>query len=413
MGLTGEPAYLGIALEQEVVTHKPPFVRAVHDYIFGPQRPPESEVALARERNALAYIHAHDGRITASDMVMLTGLPIDMADAVAMDLAARFAGDFEVGPDGTVLYTFDRLLSTVSEDEETLRWIIAQGAAISPSELARRDHTDAASALARLQSLAALAQGTVEHGATTRFVFPEDALERLAAGEGEDQHENEDQDEGEDAPSPRDFVYCWDALERSPAVIGVPEGERGWVVSFAVTNLVLGVLLALNTDLVADLLGLDFGGAWAWVVSWIPLAFSALVLLIPRARRGVRFFENKSRRRRNADRVLLLGLVHTLDGADAQVTASELAGVLFGEAGTAQPAHLEASLRRLAKQHEGAFDSQPGAETPVGTWHFLRLHRELHAVSRARQAVDLDALAVRRVVFDTAKENAAAHLDPP
>src|SRR5690606_38167775 len=70
-GLTSEPAVLGLALEREQVHKKPSRLRSVHAFIFGPPRPTFD--TRARERNIVAYIREHAGRITAADTASLTG----------------------------------------------------------------------------------------------------------------------------------------------------------------------------------------------------------------------------------------------------------------------------------------------------------------------------------------------------
>jgi len=52
---------------------KKPFLQSVFDFVFGPAQP--SPDRLVDEREVLAYLRAHDGRITATDLVALFGLP--------------------------------------------------------------------------------------------------------------------------------------------------------------------------------------------------------------------------------------------------------------------------------------------------------------------------------------------------
>ncbi len=391
MGLTGEPAHLGMALSREVVSTKPPFLRAVRDYIFGPPRPLPDPLAM--ERNALAFIRAHDGRVAASDMVMLTGLSLSAADAVLLDIATRYAGDIEVSEQGTILYTFDRLLVSTSGDTSPLDWIAQQQHATTVETFARREGVDAPTALARLQHLASVAGGQVEHGATTRFVFPSDAREQLDAWSTQ-------------AGGVRDYVYCWEELELSPAVIGLPPDERGWVVGFNLANLVLGLLLLANVDLIEELLGVDFSGGAAWAVGYVPLAFSASVFLIPAIRNVARAIGDRGRRRRNAHRVVLLALFHALEGDDAKVTAHELSETLFGVARFRQFPHLESELRRLAAELQGSIDTEAPLSDRGLTYTFERVFDELHAVHHARLTVDLGALQLAKIVYDTSREDA-------
>lgn len=388
LGLTQKPAYLGMVLERERVEEKPPFFRAVRDFVFGPPRPLPDPLAL--ERNALAYIRAHDGRVAASDMVMLTGLPLAQADAVLLDLATRYQGDIEVTDDATILYTFDRLMVSTRADAETLDWIASQGHSVSVEDFARHHQIPASEALARLQHVAQAAGGRAEHGATTRFVFPKGASDRaweLAAVE-------------------RDYVYCWEDLEVSPAIIGLPEGGSGWVVGFNVANLVLGTLVLANLAWISDLLSIDFTGTAAWFVAYLPLAFSASVFLIPLVRTIVRAFTNRGRRKRNAHRVVLLGLFHALEGDDDKVTARELSETLFGTADFRQFPHLEAELRRLVDELEGDIDMHAPLSDEGKTYTFTKVFDELHAVHHARLKVDLSELQLTTLVYDTSREDA-------
>lgn len=402
LGFTPKPAYQGLALEQEVVHEKPPFLRAVRDFIFGPAPTPPDP--LATERNFLAYIRAHDGRVTAADAVMLTGLSLDAADAVLLNIATRFAGDVEVTEDGCILYTFDRLLVSTQADAGVLGWIASQGNAVTVEAFARHENIDAAQALARLQHLAAATGGKVEHGATTRFVFSPDAAQRaddlaIAAG------------------TERTWTYCWDELERSPAIVGLPQDGRGWVVGFNVTNLILGSILLGGLETFADLLGMNVSSTAAWLLGYVPLAFSVSVFLIPFTRWIVRGFANKKRRQRNAHKVLLLALFHTLEGDDAIVTADELSTTIFGQPDFNQRAHLDEELKRCAVELDGTIDigdrddiaAMGGAADPaIGdqtVFRFDKVWSELHAVHHARLEVDLDALALTTVVYDSADDS--------
>jgi|GEM_PF-2104396 len=392
VGMSAVASHLGLSLEPETVEGKPPFLRAVRDYIFGPVRPLPDP--LATERNALAYIRAHDGRMAASDMVMLTGLPLDQADAVLLDIATRFEGNIEVTDAGVILYTFDRLMVSTGSDADALNWIAGQANMVSVEQFARQENITAPQALARLQHLAAAAGGQVEHGSTTRFVFPTDARERL--------------DElATNAGTHRDWTYCWEELEPSPAIIGLPEDGRGWVVGFNISNLVLGLLLAGNLENVSGLLGMNFASSGAaWATAYVPLMFSASVFLIPLSRWITRGFTNRGRRQRNAHKVVLLALFHALEGDDNKVTAHEMSEVLFGVAHFEQFEHLERELKRLIGELEGTIDTEAELSEHGLTYVFQRVFDELHAVHHARLNVDLSELALTTVVFDTSRDDA-------
>ncbi len=89
------------------------FYRAVFDFVFGPPTPPLD--LLARERQICAYIRSASGRITATDLVALTGWSHTHADEEATRLLAAYDGEPEVAPDGTLVYSFPKLRKTTGE----------------------------------------------------------------------------------------------------------------------------------------------------------------------------------------------------------------------------------------------------------------------------------------------------------
>ncbi|TNF37739.1 MAG: hypothetical protein EP329_02220 [Deltaproteobacteria bacterium] len=389
------PSDLGLALATAPAPEKPPFSRAVHAFIFGPPRPPEE--SRRRERNLLAFVQAHDGRATASDAVSLTGLPLDQADALLLSLAAQYEGDVEVTADGVVVYTFDRLLVSASDDVDVLDWVAGRGGAVTVEELARHLGLTAASARARLTHLATLAGGQVEHGATTRVVFPPDARARLAdlAARGD---------------AAREYTFAWERLEEAAWVVGVPEGHRGWLYGFNSLNLFVSVVLSMMYaggelslfDVLFDS-GSTASAAEAWLVGYLPLLFSLAVFVIPMVRAVAASLANRGRRRRNQRRVALLAVFHALEEEDDRVSGLELANVLQVHASERAQA-LDGLLTALAGELDGELDlSGPAEEGGRRVFRFPRVHRELHAIERERLAVDRDAFGLGEVVYDTAE----------
>jgi hypothetical protein len=86
------------------------FYKSVFDFVFGPDGPPRD--ALAAEKEVVRYLRAADGRITATDLVALTGWSYDRAEEEATRLLASYDGEPEVAEDGSLVYVFPSLRTT-------------------------------------------------------------------------------------------------------------------------------------------------------------------------------------------------------------------------------------------------------------------------------------------------------------
>jgi hypothetical protein len=388
LGLTPEPAVLGLALEREHVDSAPSRLRSVHAFVFGTPAPAHDP--RARERNVLAYIRDHAGRITAADTASLTGLPLEQADALTLDLAARYEGDIEVTDSGAILYTFESLATTAGEDPDLLQWLAERGQ-VTVAETARHLGIDAARAHDRLAQIARRRGGRFEHGADSRFVF-------APHGQPSEQSEHA-------TGSLRDYTYAWDRLETSPAIIGLPSGRYGWIIGFNAFNLALsliavmllragtipfiGPLVAPSTDLVL------FGV--------LPLAFSLSLFGIPLARAIARVFADRVRLRRNAWRVFLLALFHRLEERHGVTAGDILQELGFGRDDARVRATATRMLERASRRYQGSVDPERYDQQHGHTYTFERLHLELTSAAHARLEVDLDALRVHPIVYDSAE----------
>ncbi|MBI2300847.1 MAG: hypothetical protein HYU66_18210 [Armatimonadetes bacterium] len=86
-----------------------PWLQA-YEFGFGPGAPPGAP--LAEERMLLHYVREHNGCLSALDVAGLTGQSLEEAERTLLHLMVAHGGDVEVSDDGTLLYTFDRLMVT-------------------------------------------------------------------------------------------------------------------------------------------------------------------------------------------------------------------------------------------------------------------------------------------------------------
>lgn len=373
---------LDMPLEAELITETPPFLRAVRDFVFGPVRVAPS--ANAEYQNLLGFARDHDGRITAMDAVLLTGLPLDMADRMLLQLAAQLEGDVEVGDDGVIVYTFDRVMVSVGSDLDVTPWLVAQGGEpISVQRFAEQFSLDPTDAQARLEVLADLAEARVERRERTLYTFDEAALKRL--GEAGRAHE-----------SLRSFTFAWERLEKAPAVIGVPPGKRGWIYGLNSLNLFMSLVLmgfySEGERLVGPAIGLMSETFELYFLAVFPFFLSLGVFIIPLIRAIVIGFGNAGRKRRNVRRLMLLALAHALLD-DEVITATELRRNLKLDAGAEKA--IDRQLTKLGAELEAGLDDQ-------GALTFARAHRELRAVSVADE-VRPGAFSLKQIVYDTSK----------
>lgn len=92
---------------------KKKFIYSVFDFVFGPARPEPDK--LADEREILGYLRAHDGRITATDLVGMFGWSYHKAEEEVTRLLVDYDGDPEVTDDGVIIYQFPKLLKSANE----------------------------------------------------------------------------------------------------------------------------------------------------------------------------------------------------------------------------------------------------------------------------------------------------------
>jgi hypothetical protein len=92
---------------------KKKFIYSVFDFVFGPAQPEPDK--LADEREILGYLRAHDGRITATDLVAMFGWSYQRAEEEVTRLLVDYDGDPEVTDEGVIVYQFPKLLKSAEE----------------------------------------------------------------------------------------------------------------------------------------------------------------------------------------------------------------------------------------------------------------------------------------------------------
>jgi hypothetical protein len=96
------------------------FYQSVFDFVFGPKGVPKDP--REQDRRIVAFLRDHKGRITAAELVGLTGLSLDEADQELTRLMAEYDGEVEVADDGTLIYVFEGVLPSVDKQNQWWSW---------------------------------------------------------------------------------------------------------------------------------------------------------------------------------------------------------------------------------------------------------------------------------------------------
>jgi len=84
-----------------------PFYRKVFAFVFGDE---DRKDPLADDREILEHIRYLGGRVTASDLALVTGWSLDRADREITRLLADYDGDAQVSDEGALVYEFKGLM---------------------------------------------------------------------------------------------------------------------------------------------------------------------------------------------------------------------------------------------------------------------------------------------------------------
>lgn len=93
------------------------FVKSIFHFVFGPDNPPVDK--FADEKEALAYVRkVSKGKLTAADIVLLTGCTFDEAEERLSRYAVKFGGELEVDENGVVVADFTNMLHSEKSFDE-------------------------------------------------------------------------------------------------------------------------------------------------------------------------------------------------------------------------------------------------------------------------------------------------------
>jgi hypothetical protein len=91
------------------------FVQSVFHFVFGPEIPKKD--ANEDRKEAIAYIRkVSNGKLSSSDIILLSGVNMDKAEELLAEYAAKYGGELEIDENGTVVADFTNLLHSESKD---------------------------------------------------------------------------------------------------------------------------------------------------------------------------------------------------------------------------------------------------------------------------------------------------------
>jgi hypothetical protein len=96
------------------------FYQSVFDFVFGPKGLPADPKEM--EKRLIGFLREHKGRVTASELSALTGLPLDGADEELTRLMAEYNGEVEIAEDGTLIYVFEDLMLSAGQSAAPWSW---------------------------------------------------------------------------------------------------------------------------------------------------------------------------------------------------------------------------------------------------------------------------------------------------
>jgi hypothetical protein len=333
---------------------------AVFDFCFGPPAPPVDP--LKDEKRIVKYIRSRKGRITASDLVGLTGWPYEKCEQEVTRLLIDYNGEPEVTDDGVIVYVFKELRVTADDDTDVLP-----------------------------------ARKKVAAAASRPAVVARSAASKPAVGA---------------KPTSNKPKMYWEQNDPKERLTGNTSGQNTLIVVLSLFNLLGGLFLGqygvqmfmewyaaqnhLSVHHVMNEYASTAQTATNILVTF-PLLFTLSYLAVPAVRSVGVWAREKKRKARNRRR----GLVKAIyDTGGAPVPPDELVKRVSGADPTQVP-ELKAELDKLMVPLEGDVGNDDKSGQVV--YKFPRLERELKTAKQARADAAADEAQAGEVVFDTDK----------
>jgi hypothetical protein len=312
-----------------------PFYKSVFSFVFG-DPDPNREHDGAITRYMLAYLRAHRGVITLEEVMATTGRDAEGAQRLLNRWLVEFEGDPRATDDGTVVYAFPGLLKTTADEQ---RRFVTGAIGTAPVRL--------------------LVPFSTNKPRTNGWIVFLNLFNLLFGGY---------------------FLFVGLA----------PQAATSIGPNFTFVFRVAQSLLAY-VGVTADTAGL-----LAWVLGAVPLAFSALLYLVPLVRRGRLARVNEQIRAEGLARRIYARVL----AGPSRVDPRELRPLGAG----ADPARFEAARKRIFDRFAGAKGAEPEALGDGGfVYRFADLEREKADLERYRASVDLAKLRTGATVFDSGK----------
>jgi hypothetical protein len=90
------------------------FVKSVFSFVFGPDR--EEYDPLDDAKEAAAFIRRNNGKINTGNIVALTGVNFEEAEARLAEYAARFNGDLSISEEGVIIAEFTDMMNKATQE---------------------------------------------------------------------------------------------------------------------------------------------------------------------------------------------------------------------------------------------------------------------------------------------------------
>ena len=312
-----------------------PFYRSVFSFVFGdpdPNREHDGQLT----RYMLAYLRGAPGVITLEEVMTATGRDAEGAQRLLNRWVVEFEGDPRATDDGTVVYAFPALLKTTADEQRRSR---RARSARPPARV--------------------VVPFSTNKPRTNGWIVFLNLFNLLFGG-----------------------YFLFVGLGPAGRGIGRPELHL---------RLPRGTIPARVCRREREPVGV-----LAWALGVVPLAFSALLYLVPLVRRGRLAKANEQVRAEGLARRIFARVLADPSRVDPREVRPLGAG--------ADPARFEATRKRIFDRFAGAKGAEPEALPDGGfVYRFADLEREKADLERYRASVDLAKLQTGATVFDSGK----------